>query len=194
MRPTPENNLRENLFSAEPVSPERQERFRRELAQIVEPRLPRTHRLYYQFCLVCLVLGLPGAACGVIFDAEHHWIWCLNLLVFIPMAGWILHILRRGAEPLRTMQGMSKALVSITWAAALLLIFLALRSPSLDGVLWALLGLAVFLLTNFINLWNRLITAEFGVTRQRYFLWTWLIHSNGRSPNRGTHPPSELIP
>ena len=62
---TPENNLRENLFSAEPVSPERQQRFRQELAQIVEPRLPSSHRLYYKFCLVCLVIGLPGAACGL---------------------------------------------------------------------------------------------------------------------------------
>ena len=157
---TPENNLRENLFSAEPVSRELQQRFRQELAQIVEPRLPSSHRLYYKFCLVCLVIGLPGAACGLIFDAEHRWIWGLNLLVLIPMAGWILHILRRGAEPLRTMQGMSKALAGITWAVALLLIFQALRSPSLAGVLWALLGLLVFLLTNFINLWNRLITAE----------------------------------
>ena len=42
----------------------------------------------------------------------------------------------------------------------MLLILLALRSPSLAGVLWALLGLLMFLLTNVINLWNRLITAE----------------------------------
>ena len=75
---TPENDLRENLFSAEPVSPERQQRFRQELAEIVEPRLPRTHRLYYKFCFACLVIGLPGAACGLIFDAEHRWIWGLD--------------------------------------------------------------------------------------------------------------------
>ena len=58
---TPENNLRDNLFNAEPFSPERQQGFRQELAQIVEPRLPSSHRLYYMFCLVCLVIGLPGA-------------------------------------------------------------------------------------------------------------------------------------
>ena len=79
---TPEDNLRENLFSAEPVSPELQQRFREELAQIVEPRLPGSHRLYYRFCLLCMIIGLPGAVCGLIFDAEHRWIWGLNLLVF----------------------------------------------------------------------------------------------------------------
>lgn len=157
---TTENNLRENLFSSEPVSPERQQRFRQELAQIVEPRLPGSHRLYYKFCLVCLFIGLPGAVCGLIFDAEHRWIWSLNLLVLIPSTGWILHILRRGAEPLRIMRGMSKALAGITWAVALLLILYALRSPSLAGVLWAHLGLLVFLLSNFINVWNRQIMAE----------------------------------
>jgi hypothetical protein len=165
---TPENDLRENLFSAEPVSPERQQRFRQELARIVEPRLPGSHRLYYKFCLACLVIGLPGAVCGLIVDAEHRWIWGLNLLVFVTMAGWIFHILRRGAEPRRTMQSMSKVLAGITWAGALVLVFLALRSPSLDGVLWALLGLLVFLLANFINLWNRMMTAE--RTMQEYVL------------------------
>ncbi len=157
---TLENHMRENLFSVEPVNPELQQRFRQELAQIIEPRLPRSHRLYYQSSLVCLIIGLPGAACGLIFDAEHRWVWGLNLLVLIPMAGWLFYILRRGAEPLRTMQGMSKAFVGISWAVALFLIIQALPSPSLAGVLWALLGLLVFLLTSFINLWNRLISAE----------------------------------
>ncbi len=40
------------------------------------------------------------------------------------------------------------------------LIFYGLQNPSLASVLWALLGLLVFLLTSFINLWNRVITAE----------------------------------
>ena len=57
------------------------------------------------------------------------------------------------------MQGMSKVLAGITWAVALLLIFQALRSPSLAGVLWHP-GPARLLAYNFINLWNRLITAE----------------------------------
>ena len=30
------------------------------------------------FCFACLVIGLPGAACGLIFDAEHRWIWGLD--------------------------------------------------------------------------------------------------------------------
>lgn len=155
-----ENDLRENLFSAEPVSPERQQRFRAELAQIIEPRLPRSHRLYYQVVLVCLAIGIPGAACGFLFDAEHRWVWGLNLLVVIPWAGWTFHILRRGAEPLRAMQAMSKVLAGITGFVAFILVFRGLQSPSLVSVLWALLGLLMFLLTSFINLWNRVITAE----------------------------------
>jgi hypothetical protein len=155
-----ENNLRENLFSAEPISPERQQRFREELAQIVEPRLPRSHRLYYVMGLVGLLVGLPGVVCGVLFDAEHRWIWALNLLACTAFAGWIFYILRRGAEPLRIMQGMSKALAGIGGVLAGLLIFHGLQNPSLAAVLWALLGLLVFLLTSFINLWNRVITAE----------------------------------
>src|SRR5438874_12924678 len=111
---TPENNLRENLFSAEPVSPERQQRFRQELAQIVEPRLPSSHRLYNRFWLVCLVIGLPGAACGLIFDAEHRWIWGLILPVVIPMAGLLLHILRRWGASLRTLQDRRRAIAAYT--------------------------------------------------------------------------------
>jgi 4-amino-4-deoxy-L-arabinose transferase-like glycosyltransferase len=155
-----ENNLRESLFNAEPISPERQQRFREELARIVEPRLPRSYRLYYIMALVGLVAGLPGAVCAALFDLEHRWMWALFLLVCIAFAGWIVYILRRGAEPLRIMQGMSKAFAGIGALVAGLLIFYGLQSPSLASVLWALLGLLVFLLTSFINLWNRVITAE----------------------------------
>ncbi|MDP9176035.1 MAG: hypothetical protein M3O30_19540 [Planctomycetota bacterium] len=155
-----EKNLRENLFSAEPVSPDRQQRFREELAQILEPRLPRSHRLYYQTGLVCLAIGIPGAACGFLFDSAHRWIWGLNLLVLIACAGWTIHVLRRGAEPLRAMQDMSKALAGIAGIFAGYVIFHGLQSPSLANVLWALLGLLMFLFTSFINLWNRVITAE----------------------------------
>jgi hypothetical protein len=159
------NNLRENLFNAEPISLDRQQRFREELAQIVEPTLPRSHRLYYTLSLVCLALGIPGAVCGLLLDAEHRWTWALNLLVFVPMAGWILYILRRGAEPLRTMQSLSKAFVGLSAFAAFLVIYLGIQNPSLDNVFWALLGMLIFLLTSSINIWNRVLTAE-RVTRE----------------------------
>jgi 4-amino-4-deoxy-L-arabinose transferase-like glycosyltransferase len=155
-----DNNLRENLFNAEPISAERQQRFREELAWIVEPRLPRSHRLYYITSLVGLIAGLPGVVCAALFDSEHRWIWALCLVVYVAFAGWIVFILRRGAEPLRIMQGMSKAFAGIGALVAGLLIFYGLQNPSLASVLWALLGLLVFLLTSFINLWNRMITAE----------------------------------
>ena len=32
------------------------------------------------------------------------------------------------------------------------------------------------------------------VTRQRYFLRAWFVRCNGRSPNRGTHFPTGLVP
>jgi hypothetical protein len=155
-----ENNLRENLLSADPVSPERQQRFREQLAQIVEPPLPRSYRLYYIVALLGLVAGLPGAVCGLLFDAEHRWAWALFVLVCTAFAGWIYYILRRGAEPLRMMQGMSKASAGIGGLVASLLLVRGLQDPSLASVMWALLGLLVFLFMSFINLWNRVITAE----------------------------------
>jgi len=159
------NNLRENLLSAEPISLDRQQRFREELAQIVEPRLPRSHRLYYTLSLVCLAIGIPGAFCGLLFDAENRWIWALNLVVLVPGASWILYILRRGAEPLRAMQSMSKAFVGLSAFAAFSLIYLGIQNPSLDRVFWALLAMLMFLLLNFMNIWNRVITGE-RVTRE----------------------------
>lgn len=155
-----ENDLRENLFSIEPLNPERQQRFREELAQIVEPRLSRSYRLYYIMGLVGSVVGLPGAVCGILFDTAHRGIWALIVVSFTAFAGWIFYILRRGAEPLRIMQGMSKAFAGIAWLVATILIVYGLQNPSLASVLWAILGLLVFLLTSFINLWNRVITAE----------------------------------
>lgn len=152
--------LRENLFSAEPINLDRQQRFRKELAQIVEPTLPRSHRLYYTLVLVCIAMGIPGGLCGLLFDAEHRWVWGLNLLVLIPMVLWILYILRRGAEPLAAMQSLSKAFVGLSTLAAFLLIYRGIQNPSLDGILWALLGMFIFLMTSFINIWNRVITAE----------------------------------
>jgi hypothetical protein len=152
--------LRESLFNAEPISPQRQQRFREELAQIVEPRLSRGYRLYYILALVGLISGLPGAVCGILFDSEHRWMWSLFLLASTIFAGWIVFILRRGAEPLRIMQGMSKALEGIGALVAGALIFYGLQNPSLASVLWALFGVLLFLLTSFINLWNRVITAE----------------------------------
>jgi hypothetical protein len=155
-----EDKLREDLFNAEPISVERQQRFREELAKIVEPTLPRNHKLYYTLSLVPLMIGIPGAVCGLLLDAEHRWIWGLNLLALIPMAGWILYILRRGAEPFRAMQSMSKAFVGVSAAAAFLLIYLGIQNPSLDSVLWVLLGILLFLLTSSINIWNRVLAAE----------------------------------
>lgn len=155
-----DNNLRENLFSLEPIDPQRQQRFREELAQIVEPRLSPSYRWYYILSLVGPVVGFPGAVCGLLFDAEHRWLWGLTLVAIVAFVGWISYILRRGAEPLRLMQGMSKALAGIAWAVAGVLVLYGLQNPSLASVLWGLLGLLVFLLTSFINLWNRVITAE----------------------------------
>jgi hypothetical protein len=110
--------------------------------------------------LIGSLAGLPGAACGLVFDTGHRWTWAVMLLAWTASAGWIFHILRRGAEPLRAMQGLSKALAGIAGIVAGVLIFHSLQSPSLAGVLWALLGMLMFLLTSFINLWNRVITAE----------------------------------
>jgi len=155
-----EKDLRDNLLSAEPLSPQRQQRFREELAQIVEPRLSRGYRLYYIVTLCCAVSGLPGAACGIAFDAPHRRIWALSLLAFTALAGWILHILRRGAEPLSAMQGMSKAMAGISVVVAGSLIYHGLQRPSLAGILWAMLGVLLFLLTSSINQWNRVIMAE----------------------------------
>jgi 4-amino-4-deoxy-L-arabinose transferase-like glycosyltransferase len=126
----------------------------------VEPRLSRGYRLYYIMALVGPIAGLPGAVCGVLVDAEHRWLWALMLLAFVVFAGWIVYILRRGAEPLRIMQGMSKAFAGIGALVAGLLIFYGLQNPSVVSVLWALFGVLVFLLTSFINLWNRVIAAE----------------------------------
>lgn len=157
---SPENNLRESLFDAEPISPQRQQQFRGELAQILEPRLSRGYRLYYIMALIGPIAGLPGAVCGVLLDAEHRWLWALFLLANTAFVGWIAYILYRGAEPLRIMQGLSKALAGVGALFAGGLIFYGLQNPSLASVLWALLGVLVFLLTNFINLWNRMLTAE----------------------------------
>lgn len=161
-----ENTFRESLFNAEPISPERQQRFRLELAEITEPRLSRGHRLYYVMALVGLIVGLPGAVGGLLFDAEHRWLWTLSFVNCILFAGWILYILQRGAEPLRVMQGMSKAFAAFGLLFAGVLIASGLQSPSLTSVLWALLGLLVFLLTSFINLWNRVISVENAIREQ----------------------------
>ncbi|HEX2973964.1 MAG TPA: hypothetical protein VHP11_16650 [Tepidisphaeraceae bacterium] len=157
---SPEKNLRESLFSAEPLSPEHQQRFREEMTQIMEPRLPRSHRLYYIMALIGSIIGILGTTCGLLFDAEHRWTQATLLLVWTASAAWVLHILRRGAEPLRIMQSMSKALAGIGGLAAGVLIYHGLQNPSLVSILWALVGLLLFLLASFINLWNRVITAE----------------------------------
>jgi hypothetical protein len=84
----------------------------------------------------------------------------LNLLVLAPSAAWIFHILRRGAEPLGAMQGMSKAVAGLVGIATIAMIMYGLQNPSMAAVLWSLLGIVASLLTSFINLWNRVITAE----------------------------------
>ena len=161
-----ESTLRESLFNAEPVSRERQQRFRQELAEIMEPPLSRGHRLYYAVALVGLIAGLPGAVGGLVFDAAHRWLWALLLTNCTVFACWIAYILRRGAEPLRIMQGMSKAFAGGGALLASVLIACGFQSPSSASVLWAILGLLVFLLTSFINLWNRVLTAENAVREQ----------------------------
>ena len=153
-------NLRESLFTAEPLSPERQQRFHDELVRIMEPRLSRRYRVYYTMMLVCLLMGVFGESCRLVFYADHRLVSALYVLIWAASAAWVFHILQRGAEPLRAMQGMSKAAAGIATAVAFILIFYGLKNPSLTAVFWALLGLLAFLMMSFINLWNRVITAE----------------------------------
>jgi hypothetical protein len=155
-----EPSLRESLFQAEPLSAERQQRFRDELGQILEPRLPRSHRWYYILALTGSLIGVFGTACGVLFDAEHRGLQALLLLVWTAFAGWVFYILRQGAEPLRIMQGLSKALTGISFLVAGLLLYHGLQDPSPARILWALAGLLLVLLTSLINLWNRVLMAE----------------------------------
>jgi hypothetical protein len=161
-----ENKLREGLFSAEPLSPERQQRFREEIVQIMEPRLPRSHRLYYSIGLIGSVAGIFGAVCALVFDAEHRWCSALMLLLWTACAAWLLHILRRGAEPLRIMQAASKVFSGMSGFVAGLLIFYGIQNPSVSNILWALLGLLAFQFMSMINLWNRVITVERNVREQ----------------------------
>lgn len=155
-----QSNLKDCLFELEPLSRERQERFQNELAQIVDPRLPRSHRLYYIGALICILIGLPGAVCGLLFDLEHRWLWGLNLSILLVLSAWIFFILRRGSEPLSIMQGLSKGLSGIACLIAVLSIVIDIQTPSLSSILWAMLGLLLFVLMSFINLWNRVIASE----------------------------------
>lgn len=153
-------NLREGLFNAEPLSVERRQRFHDELNNIVEPKLPRSHRLYYTFAFAGAVMGVLGSAVGAVFDAQHRWLQIPMLGVWLLFAGWIFFILKRGAEPLRMMQSLSKALSGLSFAAAGVMVYLAMQAPTLGGILWVLAALLIFLLVSFINIWNRLLSAE----------------------------------
>lgn len=153
-------DLRESLFEAEPLSAERREGFRKEIADILEPRLPRSHRLYYQFAVISSIIGTFGAVSGLLFDRSHRGMWGACLLGLAASAGWYIHILRRGAEPIRTMQTMSKAMAGVGTLVAVCVIVCFLRNPSLSGVLWSLLGLLFCSFANVINLWNRMLIGE----------------------------------
>lgn len=161
-----DDRLHERLFGLEPLSSDRRQQFHNELATIVEPRLSRGQRQYYVAGLAGCLVGLPGAVCGLLLDSEHRWVWALNLVVLLGLAAWILSILRRGAEPLSAMQTLSKAFVAVALFTAGVPIVWGIETPSLDKILWSLLGLLMFLLMSFINLWNRLLTAERTVREQ----------------------------
>jgi hypothetical protein len=161
-----ERELREGLLGAEPVSAERQERFAAEVGQILEPRLPKGYRWYYGLSLAGMVVGLPGAVSGAVFDAEHRWVWVLMAAGIVVSGCWIVHILIRGAEPQRVMQGISKVLAGLSTAAAVMVIAYGLQHPSMESILWALLGVVACVFCNVINLWNRMITAERNVRVQ----------------------------
>jgi len=156
----PEKNLRESLCSVEPISPDRQQRLRDEIARTVDVPLSGGKRMYYILLMAGLAIGVPGAVYGIGFDAEHRWVWALSLGGATLYIAWIWHILRRGSEPLRIMRHISKSFASIGAMFAFFLIFHGLENPSLVGLFWALLGLLICLLMSFINLWNRVIAAE----------------------------------
>jgi hypothetical protein len=161
-----EREMRAGLLGAEPVSAERQERFAAEVGQILEPRLPKAYRWYYGLALAGNLVGLLGAVCGLVFDAEHRGQWVLMVVVIVAASGWIMHILKRGAEPLRAMQGMSKVMAGLSTAAAVAVTLYGLQYPTMEHVFWALLGVVACVFCNVINLWNRMITAERNVRVQ----------------------------
>jgi hypothetical protein len=161
-----ERELRAGLLGAEPMSAERRERFAAEMGEILEPRLSRGYRWYYGLFLASILMGLPGAVCGMVFDGEQRWRWVLMAAGELVCAWWVWHILRRGAEPLRSMQGMSKVLAGLSTAAAVVVILYGLRQPSMESILWGLLGVVACVFFNVINLWNRTLVAERSVRVQ----------------------------
>jgi hypothetical protein len=155
-----EKSLREGLLEMEPLDAERQRRFRQEAAEILEPRLPRAYRWYYVGGFIGCVVGAAGSALAVASNAEHRWMEAGILAVWLLGAGWMGHIVKRGAEPLRAMQGLSKALAGLGMVGAALLIGRGLNEPTTVNVIWGLMGLLLFGVTWGINLWNRVILAE----------------------------------
>lgn len=155
-----ENDLKDRLLELEPVNPDRQQRFRDELTQIVNPPLPRLHRLYYMGAIVCLLLGLPGALCGLTLDAEHRGIWAFSVGSSLAFVGWLYLILKRGSEPFSMMQGASKGLSGLSFIIAAALIVMSIQSPSLASILWSMLAMLFFALMTSINLWNQMIASE----------------------------------
>lgn len=167
----PTESFRDRLLSTEPLAPELQSTFDREIEAIMNPKLTRIQRWYYVVFLVALgVVGVTAAIMAAVFRADPLAVGA-GILVAVGAllaAAFVIHVLRRGAEDFTIQVYAGKTLPGFALAVACGLLFYSTEIADSPHLLWPALGVLFFLLTSFINLYNRIVAAE--RTNQEYLL------------------------
>lgn len=159
----PTESFRDRLLSTEPLAPDLQHTFDREIEAIMNPKLTRIQWWYYVVFLVALaVVGVTAAIMAAVFRAipPAAGAGVLVAVATLPAAAFVIHVLRRGAEDFTIQEYAGKALPGIALAVTCGLLFYSTKNADSPHLLWPALGVLFFLLTSFINLYNRIVAVE----------------------------------
>jgi len=156
-------SFRDRLLDSESLSPESRAAFEREITTIVRPKLTRGGRWYYAAFLIGLMCVAVNSVVLAIVFRNNAAVAVVNLLVGVSClvaAVPVFLVLRRGAENFAIQQAFGKALPGVALAATCGLLVYAGYEIDSAPLLWPAFGLLFFLMTSFINLYNRTIAAE----------------------------------
>jgi hypothetical protein len=157
--------MRESLLGLEPLNPRMQERFEQQIQDIYDGKLTKGVRLYYRLSQIAVLIGATGFAFGLLAGPHDKgfWLSLLALAVMIPCSVFYAKVLARGRVDTRVQLAIGKFMPALGWLVVTASFVYGVSDPARrpDATFYGIYALALFVLVSSINLWNRIVAADY---------------------------------
>jgi hypothetical protein len=160
-----ETPMRESLLGLEPLDPQMRQRFEQQVRDIYDGKLTKGTRLYWRLSLAgCL--GMAVGSCLGLLEGPHargFWVNLFVLAVSIALSVFHARVLGRGRVDFRVQLAAGKFMPGLAWLAILAAFAYGISDPVRrpDATFYGIWALALFALVSSINLWNRIVAADY---------------------------------